>query len=153
MYFRSGKYNPRLPKPPKGLQGWQYFVITTLLPDEAMMDPVHIRNHPGKPEFSEEDWIAAKSELTRFMLKERRSHLLKKYRSLSLYGILNVGRYSRFYELGPDATELHDFVGSGSVEYDTNRPLELMEDEDTIHRILMDIHDIAWYMDNGKKRE
>jgi hypothetical protein len=62
-----------------------------------------------------------------------------------LYGILNVGRYSRFYELDPTASESRDFVGSGSVAYDGTRPLELMQDEDTIHAILEDMSKLAYH--------
>jgi hypothetical protein len=107
-----------------------------------MIYPVHIRNFAGKPAFSEEDWTAAKDELTDFMIIDRDDRP-KDSKPAIRYGMLNVGAYTRFYELDPTASEVHDYVGSGIV-YDTSRPLEVAEDVDTIHAILEDMSKLAW---------
>jgi hypothetical protein len=112
-----------------------YFMLSALpLKGKGWMDAVHIKNHGGTPTFSEADWAAAKREMTDYMIGQRDSQPAG-FR----YGIINAGCHSRFYELGPADSELRDFVGSGTVTYDVTRPLELLEDEDSIQAILDDI--------------
>jgi hypothetical protein len=101
---------------------------------------------------SEADWAAAKSELTRSIIADR-ARRPDDLEPRILYGILNVGSYTRFYELEPSATELRDFVGSGNVVYDAARPLELLEDEETIHAVLHDMCNLEGRLDQGDERE
>lgn len=50
----------------------------------------------------------------------------------TLFGIVTVGRYSRFYQLARGATQLEDYSGSAGRRY------EFEADEDEIDRMLME---------------
>jgi hypothetical protein len=55
-------------------------------------------------------WTAAKNQLTGYMLTQRED---SRQKNEVIYGVVTVGRYSRFYQLNPDQTELDYYPGTG----------------------------------------
>jgi hypothetical protein len=77
-------------------------------------------------------WKAALKQLEEYTTEYRGTN-----DKLTTYGMVNIGSYTRFYEMRPKSKEWVDFASS--VAYDTRYPLEACQDEAIIHALLIDL--------------
>lgn len=75
-------------------------------------------------------WTEAKEQLTGYMLKQRKA---MKQDTETIYGVVTVGHYSRFYILRPGQDELDTYPGTNDAYF------EFKKDEATIIKILLQI--------------
>ncbi|KAF2464528.1 uncharacterized protein BDR25DRAFT_154785, partial [Lindgomyces ingoldianus] len=75
-------------------------------------------------------WALALDQLTRYMTLVRTEP--GQDPTKTLYGAVNIGTYSRFYQLDPYAQQCIDYPGTNGRHY------ELAKDEAEIHAILLD---------------
>jgi hypothetical protein len=84
-------------------------------------------------EFERSDAVskAALEQLLEYMLKARSARTHDK--TLTMWGVVTVGRFSRFYVLDPNMTTLEDYPGLGGAL------LEFKRDEETIDAVLLEL--------------
>ncbi|KAI0470513.1 hypothetical protein GGR56DRAFT_660653 [Xylariaceae sp. FL0804] len=77
-------------------------------------------------------WQSAVGQLTDYMVFAR-THQASPPGGESMFAIVTIGHFSRFYELRPGESELVDYPGT------TGDPLEFKKDEETIDALLVQI--------------
>lgn len=77
------------------------------------------------------EWQKALEQLTRYLKLVRAES--GQDRDQTLYGAVNIGTFTRFYQLDPQESDCEDYPGTNGNYY------ELAKDEATIHDILLDL--------------
>lgn len=77
------------------------------------------------------EWRDAVAQLTRYLRLVRTEP--RQDATHTLYGAVNIGSYTRFYQLDPDQQECIDYPGTNG------KPYELAKDEAGIHAILLEL--------------
>ncbi|KAK1671767.1 hypothetical protein BDP55DRAFT_675357 [Colletotrichum godetiae] len=78
-------------------------------------------------------WQEAVTQVTDYMKVARTSNFVTFRKTETVYAIVTVGRYSRFYKLRKNELQLVDFDNTGGKTY------EFKKDEESIDGILLDI--------------
>lgn len=78
-------------------------------------------------------WAAAVKQVTSYLNIARASQYSDERPSETVYTIVTIGHYSRFYEFHPDTQELQDYGTTGG------RVFEFKNDEDDIDAILLEL--------------
>ena len=94
---------------------------------------VLIENKRASDESSEPAWKDAVQQVTEYMKVARASQFTDPSAVETMYAIVTVGRYSRFYELKPTRQILEDYGGIGGGLF------EFKEDEEEIDRLLLEL--------------
>ncbi|KAI1638504.1 hypothetical protein F4809DRAFT_600259 [Biscogniauxia mediterranea] len=83
-------------------------------------------------ESSDAKWAEAVDQLTNYMTTARAAQYTTARSIKSMYAIVTVGRYSRFYELCPGEDTLRDYPNGNG------QPYEFKRDEDAIDAFLLE---------------
>ncbi|KAK4246639.1 hypothetical protein C7999DRAFT_32973 [Corynascus novoguineensis] len=123
-------------RPEEGTKLKVDFIVQNVLGAEETQHVVLIEDkRASKEEGQDAAWVRAVEQLTDYMTRAKKGDKGKFDAALTyhMYGIVNVGRYSRFYVLQPTAKALEDLPGTQGKAY------HVKNDELQIVAILKDI--------------
>lgn len=109
------------------------FIIRLVRKGISRDQVVLIENKRVAQESASATWRDALTQLQGYMLSARASQFIEDKPNRTMYGIVTVGHYSRFYVLLPAEPRLEDYGSHGG------RPLEFKADEEVIDALLLDI--------------
>lgn len=91
---------------------------------------VLIENKKKGYENQESKWVEAKTQLTKYLKLARADQFDRADNQITLYGIVGIGQYVRFYSFSPGEQEMDAFPSSAIDVYD------IRKDDDKVHAIL-----------------
>jgi hypothetical protein len=100
---------------------------------------VLIENKRVSNESSDATWADAMEQLVEYMLEARAAN--RQQRMATIYGIITVGHYSRYYTLSGNATTLSDF--SSSYMHYNGEPLHFKHHEYEMHTLLTELVELT----------
>jgi hypothetical protein len=133
-YFSGARYSVHREMPPKGTDLDRIDIVVSAYSktDDAWVKVIFSEDKRASFATQSSKWKGALGQLTTYAGAYRAMD-----DSFTTYGMVNIGTYTRFYEMGPGETEWVDF--NSSVPYDQTNALEAVNDEALIHALLLDL--------------
>ncbi|KAK2593561.1 hypothetical protein QQS21_008736 [Conoideocrella luteorostrata] len=109
------------------------FIIRQVRQDDTERQVVLIENKRAEQESRDSTWRDALGQLEGYMKTARAADYVDSAGRYDMFGIVTVGRYSRFYVLHAKSESLVDYGQIGG------QPLEFKKDEDMIDYMLLEL--------------